>query len=35
MVKVFGGSPVMAHASEEAADMAIIANAVVINIGTL
>jgi hydroxyethylthiazole kinase len=35
IVKVFGGSPVMAHAPEEAADMAAIANAVVINIGTL
>ena len=35
IVKVFGGSPVMAHAKEEAADMASIANAVVINIGTL
>jgi hydroxyethylthiazole kinase len=35
IVKVFGGSPVMAHAPEEAADMASIANAVVVNIGTL
>ena len=35
IVKVFGGSPVMAHAPEEAADMASIADAVVINIGTL
>ena len=35
IVKVFGGSPVMAHAKEEAADMASISNAVVINIGTL
>ena len=35
IVKVFGGSPVMAHAREEAADMASISNAVVINIGTL
>jgi len=35
IVKCFGGSPVMAHAPEEAADMASIAKAVVINIGTL
>lgn len=35
IVKVFGGSPVMAHAKEEANDMASIAKAVVINIGTL
>ena len=35
IVKVFGGSPVMAHAVEEAADMASIADALVINIGTL
>ncbi len=35
IVKVFGASPVMAHAKEEAADMASIANALVINIGTL
>lgn len=35
IVKVFGGSPVMAYAPEEAVDMASIANSVVINIGTL
>ncbi|MCL2484492.1 MAG: hydroxyethylthiazole kinase [Endomicrobia bacterium] len=35
IVKVFAGSPVMAHAPEEAADMASIADALVINIGTL
>lgn len=35
IVKVFGGSPVMAHAKEEAAEMASISKAVVINIGTL
>lgn len=35
IVKVFGGSPVMAHAKEEAQEMASIADAVVINIGTL
>jgi hydroxyethylthiazole kinase len=35
IVKVFGASPVMAHASEEVADMAGIANALVLNIGTL
>lgn len=35
VVKNFGASPVMAHAKEEAADMANIASAVVLNIGTL
>jgi hydroxyethylthiazole kinase len=35
IVKVFGASPVMAHAGEEAADMAGIASALVLNIGTL
>ncbi|GHT36932.1 hydroxyethylthiazole kinase [Endomicrobiia bacterium] len=35
IVKVFGGSPVMTHAREEAADMTSIADAVVINVGTL
>lgn len=35
LAKAFGASPVMAHATEEAADMAGIANAVVLNIGTL
>lgn len=35
IVKSFGGSPVMAHAKEEAAEMASIADAVVVNIGTL
>lgn len=35
IVKVFGASPVMAHAVEEVADMAGIANALVLNIGTL
>jgi hydroxyethylthiazole kinase len=35
IVKVFGGSPVMAHAPEEVADMADIASALVLNIGTL
>lgn len=35
IVKVFGGSPVMAHAREEVADMANIADALVLNIGTL
>lgn len=35
IVKVFGASPVMAHAKEEVADMASIASAVVLNIGTL
>lgn len=34
-VKSFGASPVMAHAPEEAADMAAIASALVLNIGTL
>jgi hydroxyethylthiazole kinase len=35
IVKVFGASPVMAHAPEEVADMAGIASALVLNIGTL
>jgi hydroxyethylthiazole kinase len=35
IVKVFGASPVMAHAREEAAEMAGIAGALVLNIGTL
>ncbi len=35
IVKVFGASPVMAHAREEVADMAKIASALVLNIGTL
>ena len=35
IVKVFGGSPVMAHAKEEVAEMAQIASALVLNIGTL
>lgn len=35
VVKVFGASPVMAHAIEESGDMAGIANALVLNIGTL
>ena len=35
IVKAFGASPVMAHAKEEAADMAGIASALVLNIGTL
>jgi hydroxyethylthiazole kinase len=35
IVKVFGASPVMAHAPEEAADMAGLASALVLNIGTL
>jgi hydroxyethylthiazole kinase len=35
VVKVLGGSPVMAHAPEEAAEMAGIAGALVLNIGTL
>ncbi len=35
IVKVFGASPVMAHAREEVADMAGIASALVLNIGTL
>ena len=35
MAKSFGASPVMAHAVNEAADMASIASALVLNIGTL
>ena len=35
VVKVFGASPVMAHAKEEAAEMTGIASALVLNIGTL
>ena len=35
IVKAFGASPVMAHAKEEAAEMAGIASALVLNIGTL
>lgn len=35
VVKSFGASPVMAHALEETADMALIASALVLNIGTL
>jgi hydroxyethylthiazole kinase len=35
VVKVFGASPVMAHAKEEVADMAGFASALVLNIGTL
>lgn len=35
IVKVFGASPVMAHAREEVADMASLASALVLNIGTL
>jgi len=35
IVKALGASPVMAHAREEAADMAKIASSVVLNIGTL
>lgn len=35
MTRAFGALPVMAHAKEEAADMASIASAVVLNIGTL
>ena len=35
IVKVFGASPVMAHAREEVADMTRIASALVLNIGTL
>ena len=35
IVKVFGASPVMAHAQEEVADMAGIASSLVLNIGTL
>jgi len=35
IVKVFGASPVMAHAREEVAEMAAISGSVVLNIGTL
>jgi hydroxyethylthiazole kinase len=35
IVKSFGASPVMAHAAEEAGDMASLASALVLNIGTL
>jgi hydroxyethylthiazole kinase len=35
IVKVMGGSPVMAHAKEEVAEMAKIASSLVLNIGTL
>lgn len=35
VVKSFGASPVMAHAPEEAGDMAALASALVLNIGTL
>lgn len=35
IVKTLGGSPVMAHAKEEAAEMAKIASSLVLNIGTL
>jgi hydroxyethylthiazole kinase len=35
IVKVFGASPVMAHAKEEVAEMAGISSALVLNIGTL
>lgn len=35
IVKVFGASPVMAHAEEEVADMTALAQALVLNIGTL
>ncbi len=35
IVKAFGASPVMAHAKEEASDMAAIAKSLVLNIGTL
>jgi hydroxyethylthiazole kinase len=35
IVKVFGASPVMAHAREEVADMASLASSLVLNIGTL
>ncbi len=35
VVKSFGASPVMAHAPEEVADMASLASALVLNIGTL
>ncbi len=35
IVKIFGASPVMAHAPEEVADMTSLAGALVLNIGTL
>ncbi|NQT75274.1 MAG: hydroxyethylthiazole kinase [Candidatus Omnitrophica bacterium] len=35
IVKVFGAAPVMAHAAEEVEDMAALASALVLNIGTL
>lgn len=35
VVKIFGASPVMAHAPEEVADMTRLASALVLNIGTL
>jgi hydroxyethylthiazole kinase len=35
IVKIMGGSPVMAHAKEEVAEMALIASSLVLNIGTL
>ncbi len=35
IVKVFGAAPVMAHAIEEVEDMAALASALVLNIGTL
>jgi hydroxyethylthiazole kinase len=35
IVKVFGGSPVMAHAPEEVAEMTSLASSLVLNIGTL
>ena len=35
VVKTLGASPIMAHAREEAAEMAQIASALVLNIGTL
>jgi len=35
IVKVFGASPVMAHAKEEVVDMSKIASALILNIGTL
>ncbi|HAY21707.1 MAG TPA: hydroxyethylthiazole kinase, partial [Desulfobacterales bacterium] len=35
VVKVLGGSPVMAHAREEAAEMTGLASSLVLNIGTL
>ncbi len=35
IVKVFGASPVMAHAPEEVADMTALSSALVLNIGTL